>query len=233
MKTGRGLPRWLEAGASLVVLVLALPLLGLIALLVALSSRGPVLFRQTRVGKDGRPFELLKFRSMRVGNGGPRITVGGDSRVTAVGRVLRATKLDELPELWNVVRGDMSLVGPRPELPDYVDSGDPRRAIVLAVRPGITDPVTLALRNEEELLASVDGDRETFYCEVLRPYKLAGYAEYLRKRTWRSDVAVLVATLVAGVFPGRAPAPTIAELRAGRSEVCETASAVDVVEAER
>ena len=130
------------------------------------------------------------------------MTARGDDRVTPVGRVLRRTKLDELPELWNVLRGDMSFVGPRPEVPEYVDLDDPEWAEVLQARPGLTDPVTLALKDEEDLMESVAGDRERYYRETLQPRKLAGYRSYLERRTWRTDVGVIWNTVMA-LLPGR------------------------------
>ena len=210
-----GIPRWLEAGAAGALLIVAAPLFAALALGVRLSSRGPVLFRQQRVGQGGRMFTMLKFRSMSVHGRGPKITAMGDDRITRFGRFLRRTKLDELPELWNVVRGDMALVGPRPEVPAYVDLGDPLWVQVLRVRPGVTDPVTTALRWEEELLGSVDGDFETFYRSVLLPYKLDGYLRYLKRRTFRSDLGVLWSTLVAICFR---PAVDPAVLDEARSE---------------
>lgn len=177
-----------------VALVLLSPLLALAALAVALSSRGPVLFRQQRVGRGGRAFEMLKFRTMKVGDGGAQVTAAGDARVTAVGRVLRRLKLDELPELWNVLRGELALVGPRPEVPRFVDLEDAAWRRVLAERPGITHPVTLRLADEEGLIAAVGGDPERFYREELLPWKLAGYLEYAARRTAWSDLGVLAAT---------------------------------------
>ena len=129
--------------------------------------------------------------------------------MTPVGKLLRKTKLDELPELWNVLKGDMSLVGPRPEVPRYVDLASPAWRLVLEARPGITDPVTMILRNEEALLAKVEGDRELFYLETLQPFKLEGYAEYLRGRNWWTDVKVLWKTFVVVLLPGKALPPTL------------------------
>jgi lipopolysaccharide/colanic/teichoic acid biosynthesis glycosyltransferase len=159
-------------------------------------------------------FTLYKLRTMRVAAAGAQVTAAGDARVTRVGRILRQTKLDELPGLWNVVRGEMSLVGPRPEVPRYVDPNSATWRLVLEARPGLTDPVTLRLRNEEALLAEVGGDRERFYTEALQPFKLAGYAEYLRGRSWRVDVKILCATARAVVFPRQAPPPTLEEVLA-------------------
>jgi lipopolysaccharide/colanic/teichoic acid biosynthesis glycosyltransferase len=132
--------------------------------------------------------------------------------------LLRKTKLDELPELWNVVRGDLALVGPRPEVPGYVDLDNPLWQKVLEVRPGITDPVTLKLRNEEELLAGCGTDPEKFYLSMLQPYKLLGYVDYLRKRTWRTDVCVLIKTLFAVILPFQAPPPRVVEIDALKAD---------------
>lgn len=201
----RGLPRALEAFLGFAALLVLSPLLAAAGIAVKLDSRGPMLFRQIRVGRYGRPFRLVKFRTMREGSPGLSITAGDDPRITRVGRVLRRTKIDELPELWNLMRGDISLVGPRPEVPDYVDLDDPRWQEVLTVRPGITDPVTLELRNEEALLDTVQEDRDTYYRETLLPYKLQGYVHYLGSRSWRTDIAVLVGTLWAIVAHGEVP----------------------------
>src|SRR4051812_25918202 len=181
-----GLSHPAEAALAFIALVLSSPVFLAAAALVAATSPGPVLFRQTRVGLGGRPFTLLKLRTMRAGAetpDGSQLTASGDARITPVGRWLRRFKLDELPQLWNVVRGDMSLVGPRPEVPRYVDAADPLWQSVLAARPGLTDPVTLRLRDEEALLASAD-DAERFYRERLLPWKLRGYRDYLARRTW-------------------------------------------------
>jgi lipopolysaccharide/colanic/teichoic acid biosynthesis glycosyltransferase len=137
---------------------------------------------------------------MRVSNDGPEVTSGNDPRITRAGRVLRQSKLDELPTLWNVLRGDMSIVGPRPEVPRYVNLEDPTWQVVLAARPGITDPVTLNLRKEEELLAHVNGDAEQFYLNDLQPLKLNGYLAYLHERNWRTDLRVLCRTIAAVVI---------------------------------
>jgi lipopolysaccharide/colanic/teichoic acid biosynthesis glycosyltransferase len=209
-----GLPRGVEVVLAALALLVAAPLLLSAAMAVTVTSRGPALFRQERVGRGGRPFTLLKLRTMRVGHGGPSLTAAGDPRVTAVGRLLRRTKVDELPSLWNVITGDLALVGPRPEVPGYVDAADPLWVAVLSVRPGITDRVTLTLRNEEALLAAVEGDREAFYREVLGVYKRLRYLDHLRRRNAWSDVSVLVATLAAVILPGRVPPPTVEEIRA-------------------
>jgi lipopolysaccharide/colanic/teichoic acid biosynthesis glycosyltransferase len=201
------IPRPIELAAALVLLIVLSPLLAAIAVAMALTSPGPVLFRHQRMGRHGRPFAVFKFRTMQHGAVGPAVTMRGDSRITPLGRVLRGTKLDELPTLWNVVRGEMALVGPRPEALEYVALDDPAWRDVLSVRPGSTDPVTLRLRNEEALLAAVD-DRDLFYRRYLLPYKLQGYRLYLAGRTCSGDLRVLRQTLVAVLSPARAPAPS-------------------------
>jgi lipopolysaccharide/colanic/teichoic acid biosynthesis glycosyltransferase len=209
-----GIPRPFEAATALVALACVAPLVALSALLVFVTSGRPVFFRQQRVGRRGRAFTLYKLRTMRASAGGAQVTAAGDARVTSVGRLLRKTKLDELPGLWNVVKGEMSLVGPRPEVPRYVDARSPAWRLVLEARPGLTDPVTLRLRNEEALLAEVGGDHESFYREALQPFKLAGYAQYLRGRSWRGDVRILWATARAVAFPRLFPPPTLEEVLA-------------------
>jgi len=191
-----GIPRWAEAMIALLGLILAAPFIALLALAIAVSSSGPIFFRQKRVGQHGRLFDLYKLCTMRPSDDGPQVTSSKDERITPLGRFLRRTKLDELPTLWNVLRGEMALVGPRPEVPRYVKLEDPIWQAVLAVRPGITDPVTLRLRNEEELLAGVTTDTESYYVDELQPMKLNGYVAYLEERTWRSDLKVLGQTIV-------------------------------------
>jgi lipopolysaccharide/colanic/teichoic acid biosynthesis glycosyltransferase len=195
----KGLPRAVEAAFAVLGLAVASPILLVAAGLIAATSPGPVLFRQQRVGLGGRPFTLLKLRTMKVVPEGSQLTAAGDARITPLGRGLRRLKLDELPQLWNVVRNDMSLVGPRPEVPRYVD-GSPLWQQVLAVRPGLTDPVSLRLHDEEKLLASVAAggdDPEHFYRERLLPWKLRGYLDYLQIRSWATDLGVLAATTLA------------------------------------
>lgn len=216
-----GIPRSVEALAALVGLIITAPVLALAALGIAFTSRGRIIFRQSRVGQDGRLFVLYKFRTMRTGQVGPQVTAGDDSRITYVGRLLRKTKMDELPELWNVLKGDMSLVGPRPEVPRYVDLNNSKWQRVLKVRPGITDPLTLRLRNEEELLAKVKGDRERFYLESLQPFKLRGYLEYLHRRSWQNDMRILWSTCIAVIFPKTASDPLMNEILACKEEGTE------------
>ncbi len=196
--------RALDIAAAAAGLVAVAPLLGVIALVVRKTSPGPALFRQTRVGRDGEPFEMLKFRTMRVatpGETGPQVTAGGDSRITRVGRVLRKTKLDELPELVNVLRGDMSLVGPRPEVPKYVAHySAEEKATVHSVRPGLTDPATVRFRSEEEILARAE-DPERAYIDDVLPTKIRMYTDYLDTASFLGDLRILAGTLVVIVAP--------------------------------
>ena len=182
----------LIAGTAVLVLW---PVLLIIGALVKLDSRGPVLFRQERVGRAGRRFRIHKFRTMRVANDGALITASGDSRITRVGALLRRTKLDELPQLIDVIVGDMSLVGPRPEVPHYVEMWPPAdREVILSVRPGITDPASIKLRNESDELAAA-ADPEAFYVQVLLPRKTTLYVEYVRTQSLRGDLRFIRQTL--------------------------------------
>lgn len=178
--------------SSLALLTLV-PLLALIAVAIVMDSGRPVFYRQERVGRSFQRFQIWKFRSMTVSREGPLITVGGDKRVTRVGRFLRATKLDEMPQFWNVLRGDMSLVGPRPEVPEFVAIFTTRYENILAVRPGITDLASLKFRDEERVLAGVPDSIE-YYARHLLPAKLELAEEYLRKRSFLFDLSILLRT---------------------------------------
>ena len=191
--------RLFDLTVGLLALLVLSPLLCVIAILVRIDSSGPAFFRQVRVGRDGNLFSILKFRSMRQNNGlepaGPLVTIEGDARITRIGNMLRSTKLDELPQLINVVRGDMSLVGPRPEVPKYVAAWtEEQRGIVLSVRPGITDPASVKFRRESELLAE-QVDPESFYRTELLPLKAELYVEYVQNRTLVGDVKIIFGTL--------------------------------------
>jgi lipopolysaccharide/colanic/teichoic acid biosynthesis glycosyltransferase len=216
-----GIPRPFEAAIALLGLLACAPFLAMAAIAIAISSRGPVFFRQQRVGLNGRTFTMYKLRTMRPAGKGPLVTAGDDDRITRVGKFLRKTKLDELPELWNILKGEMSFVGPRPEVPRYVDLENPAWQRVLEARPGLTDPMTLRLRNEESLMAEVRGDRERFYIETLQPFKLNGYLEYLKKRNGWSDIKVIFETALAVLLPHKAPLPTMEEICANSRTVEE------------
>lgn len=179
----------------LALLILGLPML-LIAWWVRLDSPGPALFRQERVGRGGRLFRILKFRSMRVDAPatGPQITVGADPRITRSGAFIRRWKLDELPQFLNVLRGDMALVGPRPEMPRYVAIYPPEtRDLVLSVRPGITDLASITYRHESEVLGA-SADPERTYREEILPAKLALCVDYVRRRSLWLDLVILMRT---------------------------------------
>ena len=180
--------------AALGLLVLS-PVLLMCALLVGLTSPGGVLFRQERVGKDGVPFTIYKFRSMRKDNAGLKISTSRDTRITPVGRVLRKTKLDELPQLWNVLKGDMSFVGPRPEVREYTDLYTPEQRQVLMVRPGITGLASIRYRNENELLTASSDPNRTYIEEVM-PAKLALDLEYIPCACVSYDIKLILETLV-------------------------------------
>ena len=184
--------------AALALLLLS-PLLLLLALWIKLDSPGPVLFRQERVGRHGVLFRIHKFRTMAVDapTRGPQLTLNADARVTGVGRRLRQYRLDELPQLIDVLRGRMSLVGPRPEVPHFVAHyPEALRVAVLAVRPGLTDPAAIAHLDEAALLAGAQ-DPERAYIENILPTKLRLQAEYAGRATLRSDLAVLLQTVSA------------------------------------
>ncbi len=183
----------LSAGGGLVILA---PVLALIGAAVKATSPGPALFGHTRVGRGGQQFKTWKFRTMVHGADrlGPSVTSGGDPRVTSVGKLLRKTKLDELPQLFNVLVGEMSLVGPRPEVPRYVEMFRDDYHHILRVRPGITDEASLEFRNEEEILAqSEDAERE--YVERVLPRKIELYRQYVDDVSLRRDASILLRTV--------------------------------------
>lgn len=190
--------RGLDVAVSAIGLVATAPVSAAVAIAVKLDSPGPVLFRQIRVGRGGEPFPILKFRTMTAPAPGERrvaVSAAGDARVTRVGRLLRASKLDEVPQLVNVLRGEMSLVGPRPEVPQYVARWDASaREVILAVRPGITDPASIDLRDEAGLLSGQE-DPERYYVEVLLPEKTARYVDYVRTASLLGDVKILRQTV--------------------------------------
>jgi lipopolysaccharide/colanic/teichoic acid biosynthesis glycosyltransferase len=189
-----GIRRAGDVALSVAGLALLSPLLLAVAVCVRCSSPGPVLFSQERVGKDGRRFRILKFRSMKLGSQGPSVTSVDDGRVTGVGRRLRAWKVDELPQLFNVLRGDMSFIGPRPEVPGYVERYTDAEREVLSVRPGMTGVCQLAYRHEERLLQGC-ADPEEVYLTHIMPAKLALDLHYIRHRTLWSDLGILFRTI--------------------------------------
>jgi lipopolysaccharide/colanic/teichoic acid biosynthesis glycosyltransferase len=175
-------------------LLISFPVILVIAASIKISDKGPVLFRQKRVGQYGKLFTIFKFRTMISNDEKNSISVKGDDRITKVGKVLRKYKLDELPELWNILIGDMSFVGPRPDVPGYADklSGNARK--ILELKPGITGPATLIYSNEEELLAKVD-DPQKYNDEVLFPDKVRINLEYFEKHTISMDFKIIFKTI--------------------------------------
>jgi lipopolysaccharide/colanic/teichoic acid biosynthesis glycosyltransferase len=189
------MPRLIEAVLAAAGILVLSPIFILIALAVKLHDGGTVFYRATRVGKNGKPFTLLKFRTMVADADklGSAITTWGDSRITPLGRFLRKYKLDELPQLFNVIKGEMSLVGPRPEDPRYVAFYNDEQKQILAYRPGITSPASLEYRDEASLLHGEDWQHQ--YLHVILPRKLAMDLNYLRRRTFSSDMKIIMHTL--------------------------------------
>lgn len=182
--------------AALVGLLVLWPVLAVVAVLIRVKMPGgPVIFRQKRVGRGGRLFTMYKFRSMTVGHGGSSVSVAGESRITPLGAKLRRYKLDELPELWNVLIGDMSFVGPRPDVPGYADrlSGADRE--MLRLRPGITGPASMKYRDEEELLAS-QADPQRYNDEVIFPDKVRINRYYLHHYSFITDIRMIICTVL-------------------------------------
>jgi lipopolysaccharide/colanic/teichoic acid biosynthesis glycosyltransferase len=188
--------RALDVGVSLLGLLLLAPLFAVIAVLVLVDSGPPVFYRQVRVGRLARTFRILKFRTMHPNaDAGGSLTVSNDPRVTRAGKFLRRHKLDELPQLVNVLAGDMSLVGPRPEVPEYVAAyGEEDRRVVLSVRPGLTDNASIEFRDESALLQA-SGDPDRMYREQILPKKLALYREYVSQAGMRTDLRIIIRTL--------------------------------------
>lgn len=171
------------------------PLFFMLAIWIKLDSKGPVFYRQVRVGKDNKDFRIFKFRSMRVGSDkGSLVTIGGrDPRITRSGYIIRKLKLDELPQLINVFVGDMSLVGPRPEVRHYVDYWTEKQMHVLDVRPGITDPASIKFRNENELMEQAE-DPEDYYVNVIMQEKLRLYLDYVEHHSFWGDIGLIFKT---------------------------------------
>jgi lipopolysaccharide/colanic/teichoic acid biosynthesis glycosyltransferase len=207
--------RALDLALGVPALVASAPVILGLATAVRLTSPGPAFFVQTRVGRGRRPIRVVKLRTMArdADRTGGAVTAAGDPRVTPLGRLLRATKLDELPQLLNVVRGDMSLVGPRPELERNVARYRPEWEAIFSVRPGITDPATLVFRDEEALLSAA-ADRDRAYLEVILPAKVRLALDGVARASVAYDLGVIVRTAAAVLrIGGRAPHPAVAEAR--------------------
>lgn len=190
------LKRVFDFTTSSIGCILISPILVIIALLIKLTSKGPILFKQKRVGRYGKEFNILKFRTMVVDAEklGKQITVGNDSRITKVGSFLRKYKLDELPQLINVIKGDMSLVGPRPEVPKYVNLYSDKQRKVLEVRPGITDYASIEYRDENSILGNVDNPEE-YYVNVIMPHKIDLNMKYIENNNVLIDIGIIFKTI--------------------------------------
>lgn len=187
--------RLFDIAFSLVSIILLIPVWIVVSLMIVIDSRGGIFFRQLRVGRNRKPFTILKFRTMYVRKNDDRqITVGKrDPRVTSTGQLLRRTKLDELPQLFNILAGDMSFVGPRPEVPKYVDRYNEEQLKTLNVRPGLVDYASLEYFDESEILGRAD-DPEREYIEVVMPAKLALSLKYMENRSFSEDLKILFRT---------------------------------------
>lgn len=193
--------RFTDITVSVLMLMLLSPLMALIAILIKIGSEGPVFFRQMRGGKGGTAFEMYKFRSMFSNDEAEKkgFEPGSRNRITPTGKILRKTKLDELPQLINVLKGDMSLVGPRPEVMRYIEFYPERWAFVLSIKPGITDPASVKFRNEEDILAA-SADPEKEYREVILPRKLGIYEDYVRSISFAGDMKIMLDSFIVVVF---------------------------------
>ena len=185
-----------DIAISFLGLLFLWPILLIVAILVRINMPGgPVIFRQQRVGKDGKIFTMYKFRSMIVNHSGSSISVAGENRITPLGQKLRKYKIDELPELWNILKGDMSFVGPRPDVPGYADKLQGEDRDILKLRPGITGPASLKYRNEEELLATVENPQE-YNDTVIYPDKVRLNLYYLRNYSFLKDLQMICCTIL-------------------------------------
>lgn len=182
--------------AALIGLLCIWWLLIIVAIIIKVKMPGgPAIFKQTRIGRHGKPFTMYKFRTMTVNHGGSSVSVAGESRITPLGAVLRRYKIDELPELWNVLKGDMSFVGPRPDVPGYADALQGNDREVLLLRPGITGPASLKYRNEEEILATVPNPQQ-YNDTVIFPDKVRINRYYLHNYSFITDIKMIVCTVL-------------------------------------
>jgi lipopolysaccharide/colanic/teichoic acid biosynthesis glycosyltransferase len=189
------LKRLFDIFASLFGLLVFMPLFIVIAILIKIKMPGPVFFQQMRVGKDAVLFKMIKFRTMTINHNGSTISVKGECRITPLGAVLRKYKLDELPELWNILIGDMSFVGPRPDVPGYADKLEGEDRLLLSIRPGLTGAASLKFSSEEELLALQD-DPVKYNDEVLYPEKVRINNNYVRHMSFGLDLKIIIFTIL-------------------------------------
>lgn len=180
--------------ASFLGLIILSPLMIVVIMMIKLLTPGPVFFSQARIGRYGKPFMLYKFRTMKVNNGGNTVSVRGEDRITPLGAILRRYKIDELPELWNIFRGDMSFVGPRPDIAEYINILTGEELRILELRPGLTSPASIKYVNEEELLASAP-DPIKYYNAKIWPDKVRMNLEYCQERSFWGDILLIIKTL--------------------------------------
>jgi len=188
--------RLVDILAAIIGLIILFPLLLVISLWIKLSSKGPLFYTQKRVGRDFKPFDIYKFRSMVVNAEqiGPSVTSGDDPRITEIGRFIRKTKIDELPQLFNVLKGDMSLVGPRPEVMKFVEKNQEAYEKILSIRPGITDNAAIEFRDEETIMNQYE-DKEKAYLEIVLPQKITLYHHYIENISFVNDMKLILKTL--------------------------------------
>jgi len=186
--------RLFDVSISFLSLVLLSPLYLLLSILIKVKTPGPIFFQQKRIGKDGKTFIMIKFRTMVNNHGGNSISVKGESRITPLGATLRKYKLDELPEMWNILKGEMSIVGPRPDVPGYADLLLGEDRIILSIKPGLTGPASLKFVNEEELLAK-QNDPKKFNDEILYPAKVKINKNYIQHWSFWLDLKIILFTL--------------------------------------
>ena len=190
------LKRVFDIIASFCGIIILFPLIIIVSILIKITSKGPVLFKQIRVTKNGKLFKIYKFRTMRENSeGNKQITVGKDNRITGIGHILRKTKLDELPQLFNVLKGEMSLVGPRPEVPKYVELYTDEQREILKVPAGITDYASIYFSNESELLGEVENPEE-FYIKKIMPYKIELNKKYINEIGIMTDIKIIILTIL-------------------------------------
>ena len=189
------LKRFFDISASLFGLILFSPLLLIIALLIKMKMPGPIFFRQQRVGREAKLLRIVKFRTMKVNHGGSTISVKGENRITPLGATMRKYKLDELPELWNILIGDMSFVGPRPDVPGYADQLKGEDRLLLSIKPGLTGAASMRFSNEEELLA-LQEDPIKFNDEILYPEKVRINNEYVKNQNFLLDLKIIIYTIL-------------------------------------
>lgn len=189
------LKRSFDIFSSLIGIILLIPVFIIVGIIIKIDSRGPLFFTQERIGKHFKPFKILKFRTMVYGSDGPLITAKGDQRITRVGRYLRRYKIDELPQLFNVIKGDMSIVGPRPEVKKYVELFKSDYVHILTVRPGITDPASLRYSDEESIL-SLSHEYEELYIKRILPDKIKLSLEYVKDHNMIKDILIIIKTIV-------------------------------------